>query len=112
MIEQERYRGCVDENGNSEWSAFLNRWRTDHPYMVTLDQWDKADAEWYGVLTLSKHRHDPEAALLAAAAKLEDLARHCTTMAQSMREQSATINARLEQRAQIDEPTIQPEDLG
>lgn len=99
MIEQERYRGCVDAHGHSEWSALLNRWRTDHPYMVTLDQWDKADAEWYGVFTLSKHRHDPGAALLAAADKLEDLARHCATMAQAMREQSTTIQARLELRA-------------
>jgi len=43
-----------------------------------LDQWDDADAEWYGVATLARHR-DPAAALLAAADKLEDLARHCAT---------------------------------
>lgn len=98
MSEQERYRGCVDEHGHAEWSTLLFRWRLGEQCSVMLDQWDDADAEWYGVATLARH-HDPKAALLAAADKLEDLARHCATMAQSMREQSTTINARLELRA-------------
>lgn len=98
MSEQERYRGCVDEHGHVEWSTRLFRWRPGGECTVMLDQWDDEDAEWYGVFTLVRH-HDPKAALLAAAAKLEDLARHCATMAQAMREQSTTIQARLELRA-------------
>lgn len=99
MSEQERYRGCVDEHGHAEWSALLFRWRLGDPCSVMLDQWDPVDSEWNDVVMLVCY-YDPKTALLAAADKLEDLARHCATMAQAMREQSTTINARLEQRAQ------------